>query len=177
MAAKEDLNLGKGNGAGDADKASGGGKGKLIAIIAVVVVLLGGGGAAAFLLLGNNDDAATEVAGAEPAAPKVEEREAAYMPLEKFLVNFDHKGGMRYIQTDIQLMAYEPAALENAQRNMPAVRNRLIMLLSDQDFDALRTVEGKETLRQDVLKAVNEVLKLSGQDAVQDVYFTSFVLQ
>ncbi|MEQ9462689.1 MAG: flagellar basal body-associated FliL family protein, partial [Haliea sp.] len=60
---------------------------------------------------------------------------------------------------------------------MPAVRNRLIMLLSDQDFDALRTVAGKEVLRQDVLKAVNEVLKLSGPDAVQDVYFTSFVLQ
>ncbi|MEQ9464001.1 MAG: flagellar basal body protein FliL, partial [Haliea sp.] len=112
MAAKDDLNLGKGSGAGDADKASGGGKGKLIAIIAVIVLLIGGG-AAAFLLLGNNDEAAADVAGAEPAAPKVEEREAAYIPLEKFLVNFDHKGGMRYIQTDIQLMAYEPKALEN----------------------------------------------------------------
>ena len=57
------------------------------------------------------------------------------------------------------------------------MRNRLIMLLSDQDFDALRTVEGKEALRQDVLNAVNEVLKMSGPDSVQDVYFTSFVLQ
>ena len=177
MAAKDDLNLGKGNGADDAGKASGGGKGKLIAIIAVVVVLLGGGAGAAFMLLGSNDEAAADVAGAEPAAPKEEEREAVYMPLEKFLVNFDHKGGMRYIQTDIQLMAYAPEVLEKAQRNTPAVRNRLIMLLSDQDFDALRTVEGKEALRQDVLSAVNEVLKMSGPDSVQDVYFTSFVLQ
>jgi len=175
MAGKDDLNLGKGKDAEEAPK--GGGKGKLIAIIAVVVVLLAGGGVAAWLLLGSNDEAAAETATAEPAAPKVEEREPSYMPLEKFLVNFDHKGGMRYIQTDIQLMAYEPEVLERAQRNMPAVRNRLIMLFSDQDFEALRTLEGKEALRKDVLKAVNESLKMSGPDSVQDVYFTSFVLQ
>ncbi len=171
MAKKEDLNLGAGKAEAEAPK----GKGKLLLIVAAAVILLAGGGGAWFML-GAGDREATDGA-AVAEAPKEEQREAVYLPLEKFLVNFDHKGGIRYIQTDIQLMAYDPKILDRVQRNMPAVRNRVIMLLSDQDFDALRTVAGKEALRKDVLAAVNEVLKLKGTDAVQEAFFTSFVLQ
>ena len=173
MAKKEDLNLGAGK--AEAAASTGSGKGKLLLIVGALVVVLAGGGGAWFLLGGDNKERA-DVAAADEA-PKVEQRDAAYLPLEKFLVNFDHKGGIRYIQTDIQLMAYDPKVLERVERNMPAVRNRVIMLLSDQDFDALRTVAGKEALREDVLTAVNEVLKLTGPDAVQEAFFTSFVLQ
>lgn len=172
MARNDDLNLGKG--AQVEAPVKGGGKGKLIAIVVAVVLLLGGA-AGAWVMLAGNDE--VELADGTPSPSKAEQREPVYMPMEKFLVNFDHKGGMRYIQTDIQLMAFDARVLEHAERNMPAVRNRLIMLFSDQDFDALRTVQGKESLRQEVLLAVNDVLKASGPDAVQEVFFTSFVLQ
>lgn len=172
MAKKENLNLGSGK--ADTAPTAGGGKSKLLLIVVAIVAVLGVA-VGAWFMLGSGE----EVTGADATAqaPKEEKREPAYMPMEKFLVNFDHKGGMRYIQTDIQLMAYDPETLERVQRNMPAVRNRVIMLLSDQDFDALRTVAGKETLRQDVLTAVNEVLDLKGPDAVEEAFFTSFVLQ
>lgn len=174
MAKKENLNLGSGK--ADTAPTAGGGKSKLLLIVVAIVAVLGVA-VGAWFMLGSGSGEEVTGADATAQAPKEEKREPAYMPMEKFLVNFDHKGGMRYIQTDIQLMAYDPKTLERVQRNMPAVRNRVIMLLSDQDFDALRTVAGKETLRQDVLTAVNEVLDLKGPDAVEEAFFTSFVLQ
>jgi len=174
MAGTKDLNLGKNSGKPDATSKAGG-KRKWLLLLAVVALVLGGGGTAFFFLSGAADTATADASVA--GNPAAELREPIYLPMEKFLVNFDHKGSMRYLQTDIQLMAYDAKAVERAKRNMPAVRNHLIMLFSDQDFDALRTVEGKEALRKAVLDAVNGTLNVTGPNAVQEAYFTSFVLQ
>jgi flagellar FliL protein len=174
MARNDDLNLNR-NGE-EAQEKSGGGKGRLLLWVLLAVLLLGGGaGGAWFFLAGGEDPAAAETAA--EAEPEEEEREALYLDLGRFLVNFDYKGGIRYVQTEMELMAYSQDAIDRAERNRPAVRNEVIMLLSGQDFDALRTVEGKEQLRSDALAAVNEALGASGKDAVQEVYFTAFVLQ
>jgi flagellar FliL protein len=53
----------------------------------------------------------------------------------------------------------------------------MIMLFSPQDFDALKTLEGKEALRAEVTSAVNQVLGRKPPEAVEAVYFESFVLQ
>jgi flagellar FliL protein len=174
MARNDDLNLNR-NGE-EAQAKSAGGKGKLLLWVLLAVLLLGGGaGGAWFFLAGGEDPAAAETAA--EAEPEEEEREALYLDLGRFLVNFDYKGGIRYVQTEMELMAYSQDAIDRAERNRPAVRNEVIMLLSGQDFDALRTVEGKEQLRSDALAAVNKALGASGKDAVQEVYFTAFVLQ
>jgi len=175
MARNDDLNLNR-NGE-EAQAKSAGGKGKLLLWVLLAVLLLGGGaGGAWFFLAGGEDPAAAETA-AEAEPEEEEEREALYLDLGRFLVNFDYKGGIRYVQTEMELMAYSQDAIDRAERNRPAVRNEVIMLLSGQDFDALRTVEGKEQLRSDALAAVNKALGASGKDAVQEVYFTAFVLQ
>lgn len=165
MANKDDLNLNQNGGAKPA-----GGKAKWIVL--ALVLLVGAGGAAWFFLAGPGaqNDAAEEPV-PEP------EKEAIYLPMERFTVNFDDGGRIRYVQADMQLMAYDQAVIDRASRNMPAIRNRLILLLSDQDFADLRTVEGKEALRETVRAAVNETLKTTAQDGIQAVFFTSFVLQ
>jgi len=174
MARNDELNLNR-NGE-EAQAKSAGGKGKLLLWVLLAVLLLGGGaGGAWFFLAGGEDPAAAETAAEQE--PEEEEREALYLDLGRFLVNFDYKGGIRYVQTEMELMAYSQDAIDRAERNRPAVRNEVIMLLSGQDFDALRTVEGKEQLRSDALAAVNKALGASGKDAVQEVYFTAFVLQ
>jgi flagellar FliL protein len=175
--ARNDLNL---NRNGEEAEKSGGGKGRLLLWVVLAVLLLGGGAGAAWFFLANGDDpAAAETAAEEEPEEQEEqeEREAHYLDLGRFLVNFDHKGGIRYVQTEMELMAYSQDTIDRAERNRPAVRNEVIMLLSGQDFDALRGVEGKEQLRRDALAAVNKALGVAGKDAVQEVYFTAFVLQ
>ena len=175
MAGKDDLNLNNNPDSEEAAPASGG-KRKWIFLLLVVLLLAGGGAAAWFFLAADN--AATEEG--DDAAAMVEPEpdvDPIYLAMDRFTVNFDYQGRIRYVQADMQLMARSEEIIEQAEKNMPAVRNRLIMLLSDQDFEALRQVEGKEALRADVRDAVNAVLQASGDDTIEDVFFTSFVLQ
>jgi len=52
------------------------------------------------------------------------------------------------------------------------------MLLSSQDFEALKTPVGKEMLRQQATASVQELAqKEIGKLAIEQVLFTNFVLQ
>lgn len=148
----------------------------LIAVIALVV--LGGGGAGAFFFLQGEEGDAAAAGGADAATAQEPLADPIYLALSPaFLVNFDHNGTIRYLQIELQVMARDQDIVDKVEANMPAVRNKVIMLLSAQDYDAVSTVEGKDALRQEVLGAVNESLQLTGGDAVEEVFFTSFVVQ
>lgn len=145
-------------------------------IIGVVVALLVGGGVAAFFLL--QDDAPDPAVAGEEGVVVEPEREPLYRPLSPaFIVNFRVRGAIHYLQLSMQVMAYEQDVIDTVETNDPAIRNQLIMLFSGQDYDALATLEGKEQLRQDVLVAINEVIKMDADNGVQDVFFTAFVMQ
>ncbi|GAB5453003.1 MAG: hypothetical protein Hals2KO_33310 [Halioglobus sp.] len=153
---------------------------KKIIIAVVALLVIGGGGAAAFFLLGGEEPPPAGEAGEDGVAEVVEEPlgDPIYTSLSPaFLVNFDHNGTIRYLQLELQVMAYDQEVLDKVDANMPAVRNQVIMLLSGQNYDAVSSVEGKEKLRGEVLNAVNTALSLEGKDAVQDAFFTNFVIQ
>lgn len=171
MANNEDLNLG-----GDAAaEEQGGGKKKLIIIIAAVLLLAAGGGAAFFFLSGSGETEGDEVV--EEAAVEEQPREPLYLDMKKLLVNVEYEGRTHYVQAEMQLMSYDQAVIDQALRDRPAIRDRLIMLFSGQDFGALKTVEGKEALRASALATVNETLGLTPPKVVEEVYFENFVLQ
>ncbi len=145
-------------------------------IMAVVLLLLVGGGAAAFFLL--QSDSSTPDAAAEGGEIVEPERDAIYLPLSPaFVINFEYKGAIRYLQLSMQVMSYDQDAVDKVEANMPAVRNNLILLFSAQDYEVLNTVEGKENLRKEVVDSINQVLRLTGDVAVNDVFFTAFVVQ
>ena len=61
---------------------------------------------------------------------------------------------------------------------MPVLRNRLVMLFSSQDFEALITPVGKEMLLQQATASVQELAeKETGKVAIERVLFTNLVLQ
>lgn len=124
---------------------------------------------------GNDKQAGEEVA--QPAASG--KQQAVYTPLmPAFVVNFNHQGRQRYMQVSMTLMGRDQAALDALKVHMPLLRNRLVMLLSGGDFEALSTPMGKEMLRQQVTASVQDVAqKETGNLAVEQVLFTNFVLQ
>ncbi|MFK7828947.1 MAG: flagellar basal body-associated protein FliL [Congregibacter sp.] len=169
MASNDNLNLG-----GDQAAEKSGGKGMKIIIIVLLLVIIGGG-AAFFLMKGDADDPAAEGAAA-PVAP-VEKREPYYAKMKKLLVNLESGGRSRYVQVELQLMSYTEEVIDQAYRDMPAIRDRLIILYNDQDFVALKSPEGKDALRVATLETVNLALELTPPAAVDQVYFENFVLQ
>ena len=68
-----------------------------------------------------------------------------------------------------------PAAL--TEHNI-AIRSAILMAISDFDPIQLETIEGKEQLKGQLKKVINDVLvDKTGFAGVEDVYFTSFVVQ
>lgn len=156
-------------------------KRKLILIggLVLVLVLVGGALAAWFFW----PDAAEHDADQDPAVEEVEveppEQGAIYYPLrEKFVINYDVRGRQRFLQVEVTLMLRDNNVISAIELHMPRIRNDLIMLFSGQVFEDLQTPEGKELLRQDALRRVQDILEQEiGKPGVEQVLFTSFVMQ
>ena len=175
----------------DGDEGGGGGKKTIIIAIAIGFLMMGVGiGVGMFaggMLMGeepkaaSGDGAAAEEAAAAEAEDEInmETAHTIYVSVGKILATVEHKGATRYIQAEMDLVGYDKNVMDSAQHEMPAIRNRLLMLFSSQDFDTVKTVEGREQLRLQSVDAVNEVLGIDPEKKrrVSDAYFTAFVTQ
>lgn len=160
------------------------GKKKLIIIIVAAVLLLGGGGAAAwfFLLSGDPPAEAGEEAEGEAAEAEepVERAEALYVGLDPaFVINFhDANDRRRFLKAELSVVTRDPETQAALVKHMPMVRNALVLLFSRQVYEDLIPHEGKEALRAAARDEVEQVLASeAGSAEVEDVLFTSFVMQ
>lgn len=174
MAKEQDLKL---EGEGEEEQ-GGGGKKKLIIIIALVlVVLAAGGGAAAFFLLGGEDEVPEE----EVAEEVIEEPEipAQYIKLKpEFVIGFQVGTRQRFVQTSIEIMTRQQSVVDGLELHEPMVRNEVIRIVSGQEFDALRTGEGRLALQELLKTSIAEIMQTeAGSDGIEAVLFTNFVMQ
>ena len=94
------------------------------------------------------------------------------------VVNFDDTQAVRFLQLQIDVMARDEKVIEQVKQNSPAIRNNLLMLMNNRDYKTLMTREGKEALRQECLKEAQKILKKeTGSTGIEDLYFSSFVVQ
>src|SRR5687768_14114465 len=62
--------------------------------------------------------------------------EALYVKLDPpFVVNFEAKGIMRFLQISVEVMTRDSATVELLKKHDPLIRNNLLMLFSNQDFE------------------------------------------
>ena len=156
---------------------------KKILFVALAVVGMGGAGGAYFLgyLPGGSAEAETEQAEVqldEHGEPIVSGR-PIHMPINPpFVVNFTHLGTLRYLQISLSVMYNDQRIIERVSSELPAIRNELILLLSDQPFEKLSSLEGKEQLRAEMMAAIDhQVLTPEDNDIHGEVYITNFVMQ
>jgi len=181
-----------------------GGNKKLLIIIAAAVLVLGGGGAGAFFFMHKSaaDEEVTADAdeGEHAADAKDAKKEkgkakgkkdkkgkaaepklpAIYVEFQPpFVVNFDAKGVMRFLQVSIQVMTRDHDTSELIKLHDPKIRNNMLLLLGSQTLDTISTMEAKEELRKKALEAIVKIVNDEGGEGkkVEDLYFTSFVMQ
>ena len=93
------------------------------------------------------------------------------------VVNFEDGSVVRFLQISLELMAKDQKTLESVPKNMPLIRNNLLLLMSNRNYQSLMSREGKEKLRAEALAEVNAVQKKQGSPELDDLVFTSFVVQ
>lgn len=159
-----------------------GGKKKLIIIIVALLLVLGGGGAAAFFLLGGDDESGADTeesaemsgdAGASATGP------AIYLELDPaFVVDFIVASKQRYLQLNLTVKSRDQVQIDAIKVHMPLIRNSLVLLFANQNFDELQTLEGKMALKAASIDSINGILtQETGSGGVEDVLFTNFVMQ
>lgn len=95
----------------------------------------------------------------EPAKPKIELGDV--VPLEEFLVNL--KDGRSYLRTKINLhLMKEFKVKEKFDPLLPAVRDAIILTLSNQTLKEVNSLAGKEDLKVELAQEVNEILDEGG---------------
>lgn len=102
-----------------------------------------------------------------------------YYPFElPFVVNFVTNSQVRYMQVTIEVMARDQAVIDSVKEHTPLIRNNIIMILSDADFETVITSSGKQMLRDQTLAEVRKIIKsATGEPGVEALYFTGFVIQ
>jgi len=152
---------------------------KTVAIIVTIVALLVVGGGGAWFYFSSESSAAEDSSG-----KAIEARgESYYLALEPpFIVNFVYKDTLRYLQMTLSVMSHEPMILEQVTHHMPAIRHRLIMLISNKTFNELNGEDSKEALREEMLLEIRNIIqaeqnKSHNPGRVEAVYFTGYVMQ
>lgn len=120
-------------------------RGKMLWIGAIVLVVLACGVAAGWYF---TRPAATEEAAEEQQSRK--RSETVFVKLEPFTVNLADEGGERLAQVAIVLELADKESEAVLARNLPIVRNNLLLLLSSQHTSSLLSMEGKLTLAREI---------------------------
>lgn len=153
-------------------------RGALWLVVLLVLGLCAGGGWFAWQQLDTPAAPAADESVAADQQPGAR-RDAQYVPLDPpLVVNFAGGGKLRYLQVSLEVMTPDGGDKTTLDRHVPAIRNALITLFSERDYEALLTRAGKEALREEALEVIRaEMTALTGDPVAEDVYFTSFVMQ
>jgi flagellar FliL protein len=132
----------------------------------LVIISVGGTVAALKLLAPSGDEEETDeeeevVEEVVPLAPAI-----YFQMTPNFTINFNVNGRQRFLQAEITLMYRDPILEPVLKLHMPAIRNGLVMLLSNKNFDDLQTPEGKELLKKEAFDTVQGILVKEQQAAL-----------
>ncbi|WP_297452792.1 flagellar basal body-associated FliL family protein [Persephonella sp.] len=159
------------------EQQQGGGKKKLIILLVVLLLLLGGGGGAAYkFLVLDKQEAKKEENKAEKIQQEIKNIENLGIMFEvgTFVVNLADKDADRYLKVTIILELENEQVKQEVEKRLPQIKDSITTLLFTKTSRELRTAEGVEKLKEEILRRVNAILPLGG---VKNVYFTDFVIQ
>ena len=74
------------------------------------------------------------------------------------VVNFEDGSVVRFLQITMEVMAHDQKAVDSVQKNIPLIRNNLLLLMSNRNYQSMMSREGKEKLRQEALAEVRTAL-------------------
>ena len=103
---------------------------------------------------------------------------ATYYPItDTFTSNLRDSDG--FMQVGIGVATYyDSRVTDHLKDNEMPVRSAILMTLANQDGFVISTPEGKKALQKELKDAINQVLiSRTGFGGIDDVYFTSFIIQ
>lgn len=102
-----------------------------------------------------------------------------FVKLEKPLIfNVYSEDSVHFVRITLEIKLTDPKFAPLVQANLTPIVHNLLLLLSDQPYFQYQTVAGKKKVRDEALAVVKQVVKEHvGQPVVDNIFFTSLVVQ
>ncbi len=112
-------------------------------------------------------------------APK--KKEPAYVSLGKPMV-LNLTGGKRrrltFLQVAADVLVKDDEAREVVEQHIPAIRHQLILVLSEQKAEDLKTPATREKIRQQLTNQVRDMIEeMTDNNDIDEILFTTFLVQ
>lgn len=153
-------------------------KGRLLkwGLLALVVAVLGTGVYLAYdAYLAPEGPAPMTENASQTDAPLVSgSEETQTFALEPFVVNLADPLGRRYLKLAMEFEVRSEKDVAELERNLPKIKDTVLLLLSSKTYNDLSRVEDKILLKKQIVERLNKIL---GKPVILRVYFTEFVIQ
>ncbi|MFN7065543.1 MAG: flagellar basal body-associated protein FliL [Aquificaceae bacterium] len=143
-----------------------GGFKRILLIALPLLLLIGGGGAAYFFLFSKK--------GKKEESSPLTSQVGVMVDLGTFTINLADRDLDAYARVSITLELSEQKVRQEVERRLPIIKDAIIDVLSSKTSSFVKTPEGRESLRLELIKRINTILFEGG---VRNIYFTEFVVQ
>ena len=158
----------------DTQVANDGNNSSLMLIILVLVLVLIG--LNTYLLWDTRNLAEASAMGSAQAEP--EPTDPVFVAISPFTVNLQSdQFGPRLLYAGLTLEVPSEKVKAELMKNMPQVRNRLLVLLSGQEAESITQSEGKKILAKSIMDSLSAPYQGEEAVAINDVLFTEFIVQ
>lgn len=96
------------------------------------------------------------------------------MELGTFTLNLADKDRDAYIRISITVELSDEKVRQEVEKRLPIIKDAVIDVISSKTSSFVKTPEGRESLRLELIKRLNSVLVEGG---IRNIYFTEFVVQ
>ncbi len=103
-----------------------------------------------------------------------------YVSLGKPMVlNLSTEGRrLTFLQVQAQVLVKNDKAKEIVEQNIPAIRHKLIVMLSEQKASDMKTPAKREEIRKQVTDAVRDMIEsMTDNNDIDEILFSSFLVQ
>ena len=94
--------------------------------------------------------------------------------LDSFIANIADRDRDRFLKLRVELELNNERVEEELDQRLPHIRDIVISLLGSKSFEEVRSIEGKDLLREEMLQRINSLL---GTGKVRRIFFTEFIVQ
>ena len=142
------------------------------------LALIVGGSVGASLYFTGAFNPPPDVAAAIPEEDLLPENTYYYNVQPEFVVNFQGKSRVKFLMIEMVVATHDEEVIPILTDHDPELRDTLLNLLSTQDAEVLKTVEGKQALREEAIVLIDAIVgRHYRTERVHDIFITRLVMQ